>query len=315
MGCWNGTCGISQLPITNNEEIYVIPLLEKKGFNMCYTSALFKPSLIGFEAKYDGYGSGEQCHGLFLDRVIQTCRENLVEKDIGENEYHDIAVKRDEFGTDKFFEAVHEGRLEIKNYGRKDTKIHFSVIRKDVVDRLWTDWQFDVYVGKGNGSDPDDHYERNVTYAKYASQVPDMVQKMHEFFYGLNKSMTRTGDPVRDKIDKLSLRMFYRFSVPGVDDSFGRKFDRALENYNYAWQFSPKEEILDLIEAGELEKATEMLQEILRYVMIESFMGSTRRIWLPSTHQGSQSQDYDEYKLLGNIINDIIDDKVKEYDQ
>ncbi len=42
-------------------------------------------------------------------------------------------------------------------------------------------------------------------------------------------------------------------------------------------------------------------------------MTSTRRVWMPVMHQGSQSQEYDDYRLLHKLANDVMDERDARY--
>ena len=46
--------------------------------------------------------------------------------------------------------------------------------------------------------------------------------------------------------------------------------------------------------------------------MVNSFMESTRKIWTPVMYQGSQSEEYAEYRLMNKITNDVM--KARETD-
>jgi len=55
---------------------------------------------------------------------------------------------------------------------------------------------------------------------------------------------------------------------------------------------------------------------MLKSMMINDYMGHIRKIWLPVTHMGSQSQEFDEYRLFNKMTNDIVEkmDYRDEYD-
>jgi hypothetical protein len=53
MGCWNGTCGLSGLPIFHGTEMYVFPIVESYRDSFCYSTALYRPSVLPFRAEYN----------------------------------------------------------------------------------------------------------------------------------------------------------------------------------------------------------------------------------------------------------------------
>lgn len=59
MGCWNGTCGVTNTPIHEGDEIVLFVLdsfgvLSGGGF--CYTTSMYIPVSLPIKGKYDGYG-------------------------------------------------------------------------------------------------------------------------------------------------------------------------------------------------------------------------------------------------------------------
>lgn len=61
MGCWNGTCGISQLPIIEGERVILFPLTknlrgDNEGGGYCYSDNQYKPISIPIFGTYDDYG-------------------------------------------------------------------------------------------------------------------------------------------------------------------------------------------------------------------------------------------------------------------
>lgn len=298
MGCWNGTCGLTNLPILAGEEVYVFPILdvERKGkqYDLCYATGFFKPLLVPFVGKYNDYGAVEDCNGMALEPILHVIRKTLVEKEVGENPYHDIAVKRDAFDIDLFFEAIHEQRLSVKEWG-EECPVYFTMIRKDVVDRLWNEWKFDIWKPKDaeipEGFETDQYYVKNVTYAKIAELIPSFVDAI-----AAKESFGLT------------------FSFDRVD---GHLLSRFMGNsgYRYWDPLMLVHLVKEHADHGEKECAAEWLRLHMIGMMIDSFMENIRAVWLPVTHQGSQSQCYDEYRLLNTIKNDVISNEEDAYEE
>lgn len=330
MGCWNGTCGLSGLPIIEGEEIYVFPIVESYRDSFCYATALYQPTIIPFRAKYNDYGAGEECSGIALDLIISGIREKLIELEVGENEYHDIAVKREGFDVDTFFEVVHEKRLRVKNplhayEGEpKYKEVFFTMVRKDVVDRLWNEWTFDMWKGSEgsvpDGFDSDTYYVKNITYAKLASLLPEFM----EFCYNkpLNDAMNEiikkadSTEKQRQQAGFFKRQYFFEGSRDHLlSDTFGHAFGTGYAGANFANLANFKDTIIATYVSGDKEGAYALMQEALIGSMVNSFMESTRKVWLPVMHQGSQSEEYKEYKLLHKIANDVITAREGEFEE
>jgi hypothetical protein len=326
MGCWNGTCGLSGLPIIHGEEMYVFPILESYRDSFCYATALYRPSVVPFRAEYNDYGAGENCSGPALEFLIAGIRENLIEMEVGENKYHDIAVKREGFDVDMFFETCHEKRLRmnnpLKSYpGQKEYReMFFTMIRKDVVDRLWNEWSFDMWKGSDGdvpeGFEGDKYYIKNVTYAKLAELIPHYMEQMA----GKDSPYKKALEGIDDESKLLMKEYFGRYAFfEGYREHilsgyFGHAFGSSYASGGFTSIGNIKDKILDEYFDGDKEVAYELMREALVGIMINSFMESTRKIWLPSMHQGSQSECYDEYRLMNKITTDIMNAREKQYD-
>ena len=53
MGCWNKTCGLTNLHIKAGERAYVFVLEKDEDDSHCYTTHMYKPLLLPFETTYN----------------------------------------------------------------------------------------------------------------------------------------------------------------------------------------------------------------------------------------------------------------------
>jgi len=99
-----------------------------------------------------------------------------------------------------------------------------------------------------------------------------------------------------------------------LSGSFGHAFCGGYAGGGFASIANIKDKILDEYLDGDKEVAYELMREALVGIMVNSFMESTRKVWLPPMHQGSQSECYKEYRLMNSITTDIMDAREKEYE-
>jgi len=324
MGCWNGTCGLSGLPIIQGEEIYVFPIVESTSDSFCYATALYQPTIAPFRAIYNDYGAGEECSGPALDLIISSIREKLIELEVGENKCHDIAVKREVFDVDMFFEAVHEKRLRItnplKHYPDQKpyNEIFFTMVRKDIVDRLWNEWTYDMWKRKDysipEGFETDQYYVKNVTYAKLATMIPHFMEfcdnKVNPLSEKMNDIIKKDDPDYAEKFERLNdfykRHYFFNNREHLLSDTFGHAFGTDYAGGGFARLANFGDTAIATYLSGDKEGAYTLMQEAMIGSMVNSFMESTRKVWLPVMHQGSQSEEYSEYKLMNKITNDVI---------
>lgn len=296
MGSWNKTCGLSNLHIYSGTPVYVFVLERNNSYEHCYSTGLFTPLLVPFESVYDDYGGGEDSSGVALDLIIDGLKKNLIEMDVGENEFHDIAVKREGFTPEKFFEACSEDRMQIPGrYSKEPIPIYFTMMRKDVVDTIFATREIEDYVGEGKGTCGHGNNYIRYKFADIVTSVRPMVERLAEDIAKSENEFVRYAifdSLYRYRDDFLAAKWM------GVD---GHRFSRIVDvKHTVAGMLNnPTPEALDKVEA--------LLIEYLKGTYIDSFMSSARKLWVPGGHEGSQSTSGGALKLLGKVIGDIVD--------
>ena len=293
MGCWNKTCGLSNLHITAGTPVYVF-MLEKNTYenDRCYATAFWRPTLLPFLSAYNDYGGGENSHGN-INYIIDALKKRVVEMDVGENECHDIAVKADAMNEDLLFEAIHEGRLKIRD-GVDQVQVDFTMIRKDVVDHICETWVQEQYVGEGMGKIG---YQRNYIEYKYS----DIVELLPAFIDGL-MSCENSYDIYR-KFDRLD-----------YNDLLSR-YISSRKGYRYGTIFRVHDLVQQLVINGDRDEIESVLRDYLLGCFIDGFMQNCRKVWIPGCHEGSQSMEHEPYRVLNSAINNVLDAEQSEFDE
>lgn len=153
----NATCGLTNLPIRENDDIVVILLKEKslgelRGGQFCYTDDLFTPISAPIFAKYDGYGSIKdvdfkysslvlkQLKSLFLDKHlgdVLSVKENSSSINIKSASLEDIVY---EFERGNVIQKISDETLELyKNSGEFHRGYYFTglvMFHKDVFEKI-----------------------------------------------------------------------------------------------------------------------------------------------------------------------------------
>lgn len=295
MGCWNKTCGISNLHIHAGQPVYVFVLEENVNKDdFCYSNCLYLPCLVPFTSVYDDYGGGEQSSGIGLSYLLDSLRNNLVEFEVGANSYHDIAVKRDDFDIDKFFESCHENRLQVSSY-RGSRPVQFTMMRKDVVDNVLN--RFSLY----------NYYEsKSYTYHECVEQLGPVVEKIASQFDNKDElsGVISTQYPELHKI-KYILGRTGSYTEQLLHDLFSGNrtassvdVDEIVFSIATAKHLSPEERLSNL-------KA--FLSDCLKGIILDCFMDKTRKLWTPGGHEGSQNTDLDGHRILNSVVRDVID--------
>lgn len=305
MGCWSKTCGLSNLHITAGTPVYVFVLEQNKEYEHCYSTGLFSPLLLPFESVYNDYGGGEDSSGVALDIIMGGLQAKLVEMDVGENEYHDIAVKREGFTPEMFFEACREDRMQTRDWTNADpTQVYFTMFRKDVVDAILETRVIEDYVGGNKGTIAKWGDSKDYIRYKFSDIVAD-IKPVIEIVMVKVAEAKATGPALAEY-------MLYN----GIDSLFDYRSENKAarwlrhDSHRYSSIVSMTTVLRKGIEAGTpeaLDKLAEILEQHLLARYIDSFMDSARKTWIPGGHEGSQSTSSGALKLLGKVVNDVID--------
>lgn len=298
MGCWNKTCGLSNLHIRAGEDVIVFAVVESKpgSRSRCHTNSFYDPILLPFYAKYDDYGKGENAHGIGLPLIMEGIKAILVEKEQGENEFHDIPVYKNDFDVNLFFDAAQESRLETKFGISENMKIDFTMLRADIVEEVFREYKILLYIQNSVVACGFDDIVGHVS--PYLAKLKQTIKKIR---------FTEKQKPVDERSDEyyLTFRGFHLVDTEEKDNYV----ERILSNdeHRTTKKFVRLYDIVvELLLADEDQIAEQVLIEYLKAIFLDTYMNSVRKVWLPGTFEGSQSQDTSSYKILSSAMNNAI---------
>lgn len=280
MGCWNGTCAITNLPIHYGEEVYTFFLVERPYLdNHCYQNTYYDLFPFHFTGKYDDYGDVEDCSEE-SKYVIDYLKENVFEFEQGENKYHDIPVKKDAFDLEMLFKADHSKRLYVKNSSRllvsKKDKLRFThiLVKKTIIDKILNSIGIPYYKNEDY---------MNTVYAKYMDFE--------------NEVPTLRTSASNHKSELLAFRLL----VDELDEKWDfLKYIKVKHGWNYATHLAYSN-----IE-NEKEFNTIMMQLIMCN-LLDYMMDDARRVWIRPSGDGSQNSGTFIQKTLAQITIDEPD--------
>ena len=294
MGCWNKTCGLSNLPIMAGEPVYVFVLEKhdpKYTTEQCYTTWLYKPAMIPFYAEYNDYGAGENCSGIGLNILMNNIRDVLIEMPQGENKCHDIPVVRNGFTVKNFFESVLESRLFMKNAYDNAVNIDFVMFRKDIVDYVLNNYQIETYVGSGKGNSG---YQNNYVAIKFQDLVNDVPNLIKLISENIDKTVPYFVLENMLHKHKLLIMKFMRF-----------------DDYQNSRIFRNIGELL-VNNCENPQRLKEILTDVLKFMWINMYMTHVRKTWIPAGHEGSQNDERNAYRTLIAATSAVLDRKDHE---
>lgn len=266
MGCWNGTCGFTNLPILSGEDVVLLLLARDKFFkadnpndNRCYANSWWE--VLGFPvyAKYNDYGWIEDVQENALSLWnLQMLDKLLIEREVGENPYHYLAVKRGEMSYEYLGDLLHDDRLWIKNavrmVGNDDYRpVHFMMVRRDIYDAMID----------------------TMTYEDWIDGKP------HQ----------RNAKDIEAKI---------RRDIEACDESKKESPDIGfMADYRLAGKYRDHLDLFDFLEEGrDYEDSELFIREFSRFYTFDICMQSMRKHYHPQSGSGSQDDNWVYYERL-----------------
>lgn len=286
MGCWNGTCMISNLPIFDGDEIKLVileaPYKYDKFVNVLgvdgYVNVndLLRPSFYPITGVYNDYGGIED---IQMDWSSEFLQEFLMRK------YSNMIVedKTVSVNIDHFLNGIERGSLKLilKNGDIIDKPPFSSVmIRKDIWDGIVESEQHEkLYRNDQKPQDSDEYYIDAITF------VERKLEKL--------RSLDNDEGNVMTLIKNYAVRdIFYRHETHmNVDCNYATfMFEYILLKENV------KKDYFELIVIG-------------------SFLDRVRKGWMIQPGKGSQDSDIKPYLLLNKLIEiscQIIENRFNE---
>jgi hypothetical protein len=311
MGCWNKTCGLSNLHITSGTPVYVFVLEKNNSYDHCYSTGLFSPLLLPFESVYNDYGGGEDSSGIAMSIIMGGIKKDLVEMPLGENKYHDIEVTKEKFDVDLFFEAVHEDRLFTQGrFSAEPTRIQFTMFRKDIVDAILAEREIEEYVGGNKGTYAKWGDEKNYIRYKFADIVANIRPMIAE-------ARAKVEEAKKDNETLASYMLFdgisaiFDYNSPHISARWMR-----YDNYRYSRIVDMKTVFRKAFEAGTdeaMETLALVMEQHLKALFIDGFMTAARKSWIPGGHEGSQSYSGSALRQLWNATSKVLDEEKRQW--
>ncbi len=304
MGCWNGTCGITQLPIFSGDPVVVFLLIENRledrvewaANGHCYSNQYWTTRSIQLYGEYNDYGWFEFDDDWNSRFTLNAFQDDLVEMDLGENKYHDISVTKKSINSlEAVGEAIHEDRLFVHSVDLMSNKKMDRAIGTFAVHRR----VFDAIVELGI-----DIYKGEITVKTLLESADEYIKKQRE--YVLSDTFSRMG---------------FDFMIgEHPSNVFSGVFGRGMGEFSSVngAHILYRDKIRTMIIAGATDDELKpILEELSKYYIFDSAMGNLRKTWMPQAGSGSQADGLDLHKTVMNAalsrIKDYEDD-IEDWD-
>ncbi|MCK9417512.1 hypothetical protein M0Q97_12800 [Candidatus Dojkabacteria bacterium] len=302
MGCWNGTCMISNLPILAGEKVKLVFLHRFNESNIkkpayCYPNGIFHPGAFAINAEYDDYGG--------VENIEEDINFQLIEAYF-KTKYKKIEVEGkvlDEFTIYDIIGGIKGGNLKVFSEGNKERKELAQNVVKHSQDFFSSDNIKNHWENLANMDVSEQWQQTNLNFVMIRKDVWDYIIKEHnpEFYNENSKTYndiyTTAQGWVENKFEKFKNTPISPFCMAG----YAGGTIMFLNQYYDEFISKCDDEQLDYIK-----------NLFIEFIIIDNFLSETRKGWMITSGAGSQSQEWTSYKLLNKIINNICDENMKE---
>jgi len=314
MGCWNGTCMISNLPIIVGDKVklvFIKPSYSFRELKQCgsyvYSIDAFAPSFLPISATYDDYGSVENIvedwnYKLIFNDLKKILGDYIIVdgKKIKEYSLYDIirGIERNDlryFGVDP---------IDIRNKSLSE-----SICKDDDDYSKREEWQEYLNI--------DITLKERKYYMSFVMIREDIwnsiIDNYKGEFWNHNEEEKKSGkyyitakEWCRYKFDN----SFEVREVMGEKFHFNNLFSNTESGNKLITPFSYS----DLLSESDKNLRENIYKQWSEFIIINSFLSSARKGWMIQPGGGSQHNGWEEHKILAEKIIEICDKKLKEYE-
>lgn len=315
MGSWNGTCGLSQMPIREGDRVLLFPLIKDKhakngGVGFSYSHNQYAPISIPLLGVYNDYGSikGEIKNGAFLFTLLQEAvggEEGAILSYNKEKYERQKAINSTFTGTPKDVEELIDVYLRDPVYAGTGYMLVLEEVYQKVIDEVATR-------EKSRVKKPlREHYMEGavqfLTEVNAILQIP--LETLRKEQAQLRESRDDESDAYYEKWETVRNQLSVHYGV--YKDAFTTNdfvdYFSELGKSNFMFN---KLLLQQLVKASTEEQAV-LMSDYVDLILFNTVMELTRKLWTPQAGAGSQGNELYLHKI---IAESVIEREQKEID-
>lgn len=286
MGCWYGTCGVSQLPIMPGDDVVLFPLLvneerEDGGHGFSYATDQYGQLSLPVYGKYDDYGSIEAAEnngqGVYLHVQALLERHWLTPKNKAVSPPKDA----DEFVREHLKEALYEGT-------------GYMLVHRFIFEELITEIGSRIPYKKEKSFATlitEDMESLLHSFQALKEELPHLLKRQEELREA-KKEAEENGETPQILTDEF-LTVFRQVNAV--------KYMRLEEHYrsnSFVSRFYQSHLnkltiglLLETFVSAEPQLQSSMKQAMVDFILFDEVMDVTRKLWTPQAGAGSQTTE------------------------
>lgn len=281
MGCWNGTCGISNLPIVSGDKIVLFIIKynkygETNSGGFCYTTGQYSPITVPVFGEYNDYGGIEP---------ITKNGDIVFEHFMGMR--HEFKVDESELARNRLIGTPENIDDLINNYIERGVyeNLGFMMVLEEVYNEMLV---------------------------AFLKEKEKYVAGAHKFIsaYKKKEKELESLDPNSKEYFFLERDLNHPYSLHTFDESYKNLFIRACSSTQDN-QYLLKSLVMKLPHQTE----DDLLHSIVDLFLMEYILHELRKFWTIQSGAGSQAEDYDLHQKLANTVLLISEKKKNRWEE
>lgn len=291
MGCWNGTCYISKLPIFCNEDTVMILCIKNRFASdtetpqACYPCDIYKPFGYAIYGKYDDYGSVDQIENV--DEVVSYLNKFSFKYETRLNDdITDYKVTTE--NLEKFLSAIVSEEIKFE-----DNLIVPMLIKRPLYDTLVN------------------HVKNRPMYGGETFEHAFNEKILSELHEIKNKGLHLLYDKTQNKIDNDEIKDILCYLVSEI----------SIAQFTYirdmSWEITNNLLLRAILNELNRKSNTYEINKLLEIVCLKTAFTLLRIGYFCITGSGSQSEEMLIHKIVAEFIlsecQNRIDEVLEEY--
>ena len=310
MGCWNATCGVTNLPIRAGDKVMAVlvripfhnKLTDMSG--ACYTSDQAWPVTAGFEGEYNDYGGIEN---LVDSPVLQEIEKRFGVEDA--EEFINDVVERDEFYyPGAYWDMVDYHKMVAKHEGREYVEpvkgengegcdgLGLWMCHKSVWDDLTRSPELRIGWGQKH---PFDYYRD--AFPEYYSKLAEAIEMEKRW-----KGMDGYDDVAEEYKDDYFFSKIFVSRNPFATAIGARESGSDMVEDLVGYAHIIEDMVIKQKLAIDDPKLVSFVDRLCESRAMNLAIGALRKNWFPSSGKGSQANPYAWYVKLMESMTKVM---------
>ena len=309
MGCWNETCGITQLPIKSGDPVVLVFIAhvgdrnrDHSGF--CYINDQWSPKFLPIFGFYNDYGSVEDIQEDWNTKfIIERLREELVESRLsaskaqvpaprGEPESNELDLET--MTLEDVLGQIHDDRIWLPGVSG-NIPLGWMMMHRWIWDHMTQNMERD--------------WRDNLSLDQVMQGGRDYYTACQEHF---KNEMSST-----DEIKRLLMR--HRTIAVDYNNPFYPLAERSerMDGYGLINGISAYKDLFwKHVESGlavSNPQVNALIEHMARFLTFRANMSALRKHWAPQTGKGSQSENLEMHLALHKLAVEQIEATLARY--